>query len=361
MRVVNYLDDFINISENMDECLQNQLKIIQVLRYLGFLVSWHKLTPPSKCQVYLGIVIDSDLMELRLPTGKLEKMRVLVDEVSGQDKISKNQLDKLTGMLAHCSTIIKGGRTFCRSLYDMYRVMNKTKLKAIRLSETAKSDLEWWAHSAYLFNGKATIAKELCTLIPTSDASMAGFACYFGTDWFYGTWNDCISFDTPCIHLIPSPVIPCSDQDNINVYELYPIYWAIVRWAEYMSKKRVVFTCDNMQVCYMIKTGRSVNKTCMDWLKRIFWLTIEFDIELESVYIPSEQNCVADSLSRLGYNGDRTKAIQVFQDIPLCCKSRLLNFCRSKTEEINGSQKETTAHVDGPFNSSHQRCTVEML
>lgn len=324
----------------MEECLKNQFRIIKFLRYLGFHVSWQKIAPPSTRQTYLGIVIDSELMELRLPPGKLDKMRKLVDEVSGLSRISKHQLDRLTGMLAHCSTIIKGGRTFCRSLYDIYRVMNKTKCKTIKLSETAKSDLVWWAHCAHIFNGKATIAKKVCTLSPTSDASMAGFACYFGTDWFYGTWNDAIDFDTSCVHMVPSPVIPEWDQGNINVYELYPIYWAIVRWAEHMSSMKVVFTCDNMQVCYMLRTGRSVNKTCMDWLKRIFWLTVEFDIEIDSVYIKSELNCVADILSRLGYNDSRSSASQVLQPSQLCCKGDLLNYCRPSTGGAHETQEE---------------------
>lgn len=270
MAIVNYLDDFINISGSWEKCIENQVKIIRFLRFLGFFVSWQKVSPPSTRTVFLGLIIDSNLMELSLPPGKLDKMRNLVDEINGLDRVSKNQLDRLTGMLAHCSTIIKGGRTFCRSLYDHYRVMNKSKLKTVRLSETAKSDLDWWAQSAYLFNGKATIAKETCGLSPTSDASLAGFACIFGCDWFYGTWGDSITFDTDCVHRVSCPDIPISDRGNINVYELFPVYWAIVRWANLMANKRVTFTCDNMQVCFMLRTGRSVNQTCMNWLKRIF-------------------------------------------------------------------------------------------
>lgn len=345
--------DNINLSSSMGSCLENQYRIIRFLRYLGFYVSWNKIAPPSTCQTYLGIIIDSELMELRLPPGKLEKMRKLVDEVCELDRLTKAQLDRVTGMLAHCSTIIKGGRTFCRSLYDLYRVMNKNRAKTIRLSEVARSDLNWWAHTAYLFNGKATIAKELCTLSPTSDASMTGFACFFGNDWFYGTWRDTVPFDTPCVHLVPSPCIPECDQGNINVYELYPIYWAIVRWSDQMSKKKVVFTCDNMQVCYMIKTGRSINETCMNWLKRIFWLTVEYDIEIDSEYIQSDKNYLADCLSRLGYDKDRTRANQLLQDTHLCCKSDLLNFCRSTNGEAQKAQENSATILDGPFNTSN--------
>lgn len=80
MLLVNYLDDFIHVSNSFDECLQDQTKLISFLRYLGFQISWTKVSPPSTSPTYLGIIIDSDAMELRLPEGKMEKMSRLVKE-----------------------------------------------------------------------------------------------------------------------------------------------------------------------------------------------------------------------------------------------------------------------------------------
>ena len=110
MRVVNYLDDFIAISSSRDECVRDQGIIVQLLRYLGFHVSFEKVTPPSTCTTYLGIEIDSVSMELRLPERKLVKLKQLLDVHLGKKKISKFDLESLGGLLSHCSHVVRGGK-----------------------------------------------------------------------------------------------------------------------------------------------------------------------------------------------------------------------------------------------------------
>lgn len=71
--IVNYLDDFAAISSSYDKALHAQNCIIFLLRYLGFYISWAKVAPPSQTAVFLGIIIDTVLLELRLPEGKVAK------------------------------------------------------------------------------------------------------------------------------------------------------------------------------------------------------------------------------------------------------------------------------------------------
>lgn len=80
MKVVNYLDDYIRISSSYDECLLCQRRVISLLRFLGFQISWSKVTPPSKSPTYLGIEVDSNLLELRLPKVKLQKLVKVASE-----------------------------------------------------------------------------------------------------------------------------------------------------------------------------------------------------------------------------------------------------------------------------------------
>lgn len=108
--IVHYLDDFLCKGSTYEECEYAQNCVIAVLRYLGFYVSWKNVLSPSTVVKYLGILVDSQKMELRLPEGKLGKIRDLLSVVSGVTYISKNE--KLTGYLAHCATIVKGGRCF---------------------------------------------------------------------------------------------------------------------------------------------------------------------------------------------------------------------------------------------------------
>lgn len=83
---------------------------------------------------------------------------------------------------------------------------------------------------------------------------------------------------------------------------------------------KVTFVIDNLQVFYMIRTGRSVNKTCMHWLRQIFWLCAFNDMEITSEYIPSADNVVADTLSRLDYRSVAVRVGDLLGDYDLCCK-----------------------------------------
>ena len=66
-RVVKYLDDFLVIAPTYDECLASREVVTSVIAHLGFEVSWKKVTAPSQICTFLGITIDSIIMELSLP------------------------------------------------------------------------------------------------------------------------------------------------------------------------------------------------------------------------------------------------------------------------------------------------------
>lgn len=51
----------------------------------------------------------------------------------------------------------------------------------------------------------------------------------------------------------------------------------------------------------MVRTGHSINTTCMKWLRNLFWLSVKYDLEFESEYIASKDNICADTISRLLY------------------------------------------------------------
>ena len=71
------------------------------------------------CTRFLGIDIDSVAMELRLPEDKLCRVKKLVNKFAVLKKSTKDKIDELAGLLAHCSKVVRGGRTFCRRIYDL--------------------------------------------------------------------------------------------------------------------------------------------------------------------------------------------------------------------------------------------------
>lgn len=76
MRIVQYLDDFICLGNNFCDCKRAQDIVIAILSYVGFYISWNKVTSPACVVTFLGIVIDSINLELRLPIDELPKSSV---------------------------------------------------------------------------------------------------------------------------------------------------------------------------------------------------------------------------------------------------------------------------------------------
>lgn len=107
IRVINYLDDYITLAKTEEGCWENQLKVIRLLRYLGFQISWNKVTNPAQVTKYLGIEISIKL-ELRLPMCKVVKMLESVRSCQSKSVVTKKELQRLTGLLAHCATVVKG-------------------------------------------------------------------------------------------------------------------------------------------------------------------------------------------------------------------------------------------------------------
>lgn len=157
VRMVNYLDDFIHICSDYQECLQAQCRIVALLRFLGFHVTWAKIISPTKCPIYLGIEIDSRDMVLRLPPGKLDKLSAITNRFLVARKASKKQIKRLTGLLAHCATVVRGGGTFFRSIYNLEKVAGKVPSKCVKLPPEVIGDIEWWNEFSALFNGKVAI------------------------------------------------------------------------------------------------------------------------------------------------------------------------------------------------------------
>ena len=83
-RVFGYLDDFIVISDSELSCKREMSLLIDLLSQMGFEISWNKVTCHKTTVVYLGIEIDSEAKEVRLPEKKLSRLKYFTGVISGQ-------------------------------------------------------------------------------------------------------------------------------------------------------------------------------------------------------------------------------------------------------------------------------------
>lgn len=95
--VTNYLDDFLCVESSMERCQYVQSVIIYFLHYLGFKVAWAKCSSPSTITRYLGILFDSNVMQLRLPEDKMKKMAVELEFFSGRARARLDNFRNFVG------------------------------------------------------------------------------------------------------------------------------------------------------------------------------------------------------------------------------------------------------------------------
>ena len=318
-RVVNYLDDFLVIGDSEASCLHFRNLVTTAITLLGFQVSWKKVTNPATLTTFLGINIDSVAFELSLPMDKVNKLKDLVTKILNRGSSTKKELECLGGLLSYCSYVVRGGRTFSRRVFDLSASYTR-RCRTVPLNEAIKDDLRWWLAFCGIFNGKACIIRDCNPLPLYSDSSFEGFGAWLGKDWFYGTWAESPDISHPgCGHSEQPPSINLAK--NINVFELWPLVVGLRKWGFHFTNSKLHFITDNMQVLAMINTGRSSNRTCMSWLREMFWMCFIWNIDICASYIRSEDNSLADALSRLPYPGVADKCSKILSDSNMCCSS----------------------------------------
>ena len=321
-RVVNYLDDFCIINATKEGCTRDQLELVAVLRHMGFDISFKKLSSPSQITRFLGIIVDSQKMNLSLPQDKMDKMMENLRIVDRKNKVTKKVLEQLTGYLAHASKVVRGGRVFCRRLYDTLKSLKKPHHK-VRVAGEMKKDILWWIEFAQEFNGAARILGSSAPMVSTySDSSTSwGYGVIHGEDWLAAKWKGVkkeAAVVIPEHHRGEVPDIPMKD-DIINVLELWPILVALDKWGHQWKDLSVCMVSDNTQVVAALRSGKSKNVTSMAWLRKIFWHAVRKNLDIKSVYIRSEDNTISDALSRLCDRSSVERIRQADKLGVMCC------------------------------------------
>lgn len=313
-----YLDDYLVTGSTRIECKSNQVFLVGLLRQIGFEINTKKVTEPSHTPKYLGVIIDLERLKFRLPEEKLIKTSRMVKQLLDCSWCSRKDLERITGLLAHCAVLVKGGRTFCRRLYSLLKAT--MGLRRIRLGDCFKMDLKWWDSFLRIFDGT-------CDIFPCmtpahhifTDASGKGFGAWYLDQYLFGFWGD---HKFSCPHVFPPPVVDDIADSNINVKELWPVVASVKRWGEDWRGSQVLLHTDNTQVLTMVATGRSRNVQAMGLLRELFWCCSVLQIDLRATYISTNDNVRADRLSRLPEDGCISQCYGLPLKFMFCCVPR---------------------------------------
>lgn len=284
--VLCYIDDFIIISDSYEQCRQSQNILIHLLCDLGFSISWNKCTGPSQELCFLGIMLNSVSMSMSIPQQKLQDIRSFVASWANKSKATKRELQSLIGKRSWTAKCIRAIRPVLRSLIDLQKGLRKPSHR-IRLSNQVKSDICYYHQWCVQFNGVVMIPQQVQPQPDTTvftDASLAAGAAYCGSDFLFSNW----SADSPQIH-----------PESIYVKELCAILLAYRRWCYRWKDKTVHLYTDNTGAEWALRKGLTRNVAANSILREILWISAYFNISSKVHHIASNNNCVADALSRM--------------------------------------------------------------
>lgn len=294
--ILHVLDDFLFLGPGSTQtCLSSLLSFQNICNELGIPIKHEKTEGPSTVLCFLGIELDTDMFQARLPPDKIDKILLQLHAYKNRKKITLKELQSLIGLLNFACTVVVPGRAFLRRLIDLTTGVKKSRHK-IRLNKEARADMAAWLSFMNNFNGKSFFLDDRWHSSAnlhfyTDAASSLGFGAIFQTKRFYGLW-------------------PNSEFNkfHITVKELFPIVLAVEIWGSLIQNQCIVFHSDNEAVVHIINKTSSKDKILMRLVRRLVLACMKHNILFRSEHIPGKHNILSDHLSRLQVLEFRRKA-----------------------------------------------------
>ena len=284
--IVHILDDFLFMGpKNSHICQTSLVNFLNFCAHIGVPIKHEKTVTATSTISFMGLELDSILMEARLPVDKLIKARTLLSSFVKSRKVTLKELQSLLGLLNFCCQVIVPGRSFLRRLIDLTIKVSKPH-HHITLNKESRRDLRAWQMFLDHFNGKQLLSEQRWltsdTLHLHTDASgTLGFGATFETHWFSGTWPQTwLGYD-------------------ITFKELFPISLALEIWGHQLRNGCIVLHTDNEAVVHIINKQSCRVPVIMSLVRREVLASMKYNILLHAQHIPGKYNLLPDLLSRL--------------------------------------------------------------
>ena len=166
------------LGSTLSETKAHLRKTVTLLESLGFLVNWRKsITELVQTIEFLGLVVESKTLKLRVPESKVRKIRKDCQALLNKNMVSGRDLAHTIGLLASVNPAVLAGPLHYRALQRLkHQILREgSSLDALSmLDEEAKKDLSFWISDLPAQNGKSIILS-MAQVVISSDASRTGW------------------------------------------------------------------------------------------------------------------------------------------------------------------------------------------
>ena len=261
------------VTDSLDKALIRKNTLTSTFESLGVPLEYSKLEGPSSCVTFLGIEVDTESLQLRLPNDKLSRLKCELSRCCHRHSISKWEL---------ASKVIHPGHPFIRRLYAMQDVGSHPD-HFIHLNLPARADIMWWYLFAEDWNGISMfwdVSKKTADVTVTSDASGSwGCGAFWKSKWFHFPWPS-------SLHDLP-----------IAIKELVPVVVAAALFGHEWRGLLVEFKVDNMTVVHVLNNTYSKDQHLMHLIRTLVFLASRFEFWFSASHIEGKANIIAATLS----------------------------------------------------------------
>ena len=275
-----YLGDGILGDTFYDKCKEKIFIIVQDLSQAGLTVNMLKsnLEPSKKCR-WLGFIIDTETFRFLVPEEKIQKLKDCLANLIPKKFWSAREL-KVIGLIISMSPAV-GSLTqiLTRNLY--YFVNEKpTWDYQHKTNKSVLAELQFWQDNINLYNGYSIIKNSNITKVVFSDASENSYG------------GIVVSKQG---NIVARDGFTTQEKGKSSTFrELIPVEYTLKSFHRFLSRQKVLWHSDNMNVARIIKIGSSLQLIALE----IFRHCLEYDIELATQWILRRFNTVSDSISR---------------------------------------------------------------
>ena len=117
--ILHLLDDFLTIDPPNYIAERTMALMTMLFNQLNIPLAQHKTLGPVTCLEYLGIILDTEKFEARLPNDKVNRICEFIKRVLIKSSCTKRELLQLLGHLNFASRVIIPGRSFVSYLIDL--------------------------------------------------------------------------------------------------------------------------------------------------------------------------------------------------------------------------------------------------
>ena len=138
--LIRYLDDFVCFGRAA-ECFKAKSVMLEVCRFLNIPVNPKKTVGPATRMEFLGIILDSNKMEILISSRRKQELLADLQMLSRCWTCTKHHLLQLISKLSFACRVIPSGHIFLRCLIDKSTEVSPLHHHHIYLNEDSKLKL----------------------------------------------------------------------------------------------------------------------------------------------------------------------------------------------------------------------------